>query len=62
MQKRKNNLSITHLRLWLHLGCSEEEKFLPQPVAIDIEVEFSKCPEGAFSDRPDEVICYASLG
>ena len=54
-------LAISDLRLWLHLGCSEQEKFLPQPISLDIQIEFNSCPEGVQDDNLDGVICYAVL-
>lgn len=54
-------LKISDLRLWLHLGCSEQEKFLPQPVSIDIQIEFNTCLEGIEKDYLNGVLCYADL-
>ncbi len=57
----KFQLTISDLRLWVSLGCSEQEKFLPQCISIDIYITFLECPEGSHTDNIKDVICYAEL-
>lgn len=57
----KNNickLSISDLRVWVHLGCGEEEKHHPQLVSIDIEIHFNKQTMAIKTDQLDDTICY----
>jgi len=54
-------LSILDLRIWVHLGCSDQEKFNPQLVSLDIELYFKSLPEGATSDKLEETVCYSQL-
>jgi hypothetical protein len=44
-------LSILDLRIWVHLGCTEQEKFNPQLVSLNIELYFKSLPEGARNDK-----------
>jgi len=54
-------LSILDCRIWIHLGCSEEEKFHPQLVSFDIDLFFKAIPIGASSDNIEDTICYLKL-
>ena len=58
---RFSSLSIANLRLKVKLGCGEEERQIPQFVSFAAEVRFKDLPQGCFSDRLDETICYALL-
>ncbi len=55
------NLNISDLRLWVHLGCSAEEKTHVQPVSIDIQLSFLTPPKGAQTDNLEETICYKHM-
>ncbi len=46
------------MRLWVSLGCSAEEKANPQPVDVNININFSKEPVGCRSDQLSDVCCY----
>lgn len=52
------SLLISDLRIWVHLGCGEEEKIHPQLVAVNIELIFGEMPEAIFSDNIEHAACY----
>ncbi|MDP4832209.1 MAG: dihydroneopterin aldolase [Rickettsiaceae bacterium] len=54
-----SNLIISDLRLWVHLGCSEQEKHHAQCVSFDINIVFSAAPQGTISDNLKDAFCYA---
>ncbi len=54
-------LKISDIRLWVALGCSEEEKALPTCVSIDVEVTFDSIPAAVVSDSLKDTVCYASI-
>ncbi len=54
-------LSIFDLRLWVHLGYSEEEKLHPQMISLDIDLFFNSCPKGSKTDNLVDTICYHEL-
>ncbi|MDF3048329.1 MAG: dihydroneopterin aldolase [Candidatus Midichloriaceae bacterium] len=56
-----SKLVIADLRLWVHLGCGEEEKLHPQMVSFDIEVLFKNPPKAIANDCLEDTICYAKL-
>ncbi|WPY00154.1 Dihydroneopterin aldolase [Candidatus Trichorickettsia mobilis] len=51
-------LKITDLRLWVHLGCSAEERSNPQAVSISAHFVFPVAPKGAYTDLISDSICY----
>ena len=51
-------LSIKDLRLWVHLGCSPEEKVNPQPVSITLKLYFTEAPLGLTTDELADSVCY----
>ncbi|UIP92277.1 dihydroneopterin aldolase [Wolbachia endosymbiont of Anopheles demeilloni] len=55
------NLLISDLRLWVHLGCSAEEKFSPQLVSIDVDFTFKSPPSGLTTDQFKDTICYLEV-
>lgn len=57
----KTSLSLQGLRFQVHLGCSAEERSIPQFVRFDLEVYFLEPPSGCISDQLSETICYAVL-
>ncbi len=54
-------LSILDLRLWIHLGCSDEEKKHPQPVNFNIELTFTNNLKAMLSDCLNDAVCYAKI-
>ena len=57
----KTSLSLQGLRLQVRLGCSAEERSIPQFVSFDLEIRFFEVPPGCFTDSLRETICYAHL-
>ncbi|MCA7010212.1 dihydroneopterin aldolase [Wolbachia endosymbiont of Tribolium confusum] len=55
------NLLISDLRLWVHLGCSAEEKFSSQLVSIDVDFTFKSPPSGLTTDQLKDTICYLEV-
>ncbi|KLT22021.1 dihydroneopterin aldolase [Wolbachia endosymbiont of Armadillidium vulgare str. wVulC] len=55
------NFLISDLRLWVHLGCSAEEKFSPQLVSIDVGFTFKSPPLGLTTDQLKDTICYLEV-
>lgn len=55
------NFLISDLRLWVHLGCSAEEKFSPQLVSIDVDFTFKSPPSGLTTDQLKDTICYLEV-
>ncbi|XCA33413.1 MAG: dihydroneopterin aldolase [Wolbachia endosymbiont of Polyergus mexicanus] len=55
------NLLISDLRLWVHLGCSAEEKFHSQLVSVNIDFTFKSSPLGLTTDRLEDTICYLEV-
>lgn len=56
-----SELIIPGLRLWLSLGCSPEERAVPQPVDIDVRIKFFQELPGCSSDHLHDVLCYHTL-
>jgi len=54
-------LSICDLRLWLHLGCSDEERSQRQLTSIAIEINLSAPPIGCDTDKLEDTICYYNI-
>ncbi|MGL9757989.1 MAG: dihydroneopterin aldolase [Wolbachia sp.] len=55
------NLLISDLRLWVHLGCSAEEKLHSQLVSIDVDFTFKSTPLGLTTDQLKDTICYLEV-
>ena len=59
-----NNLSkllISDLRLWISLGCLEQERYNKQCVSFDICVVFPNPPKAVLTDNIKDSICYAHI-
>ena len=54
-----SNLIISDLRVWVHLGCSIQERHHAQCVSFDICITFSKNPKATASDDLNDGFCYA---
>lgn len=52
-------LNISDLRLWVHLGCSEQEKHHPQCVSFNISITSSSNIKATYSDNLDDAFCYS---
>ncbi len=55
----KSHLQISDLRQWVHLGCSDQEKHLPQLVAFDVDIAFQGSPKAIHTDEIKDGFCYA---
>ncbi|HQS84188.1 MAG: dihydroneopterin aldolase [Alphaproteobacteria bacterium 16-39-46] len=49
---------MSDLRVWVHLGCRDEEKYHPQRVSFNIELTFKYPPKGLLTDKLDDTVCY----
>ncbi len=54
-------LRIGDLTLNVKLGCTAEERAVPQEVRLSVEIRFPLLPSGSFSDSLDETVCYAQV-
>ncbi len=54
-------LSLNGLRLKVHLGCSEEERRVPQFVRFEILLRFKTPPLGCQTDQLSDTVCYAQI-
>ncbi len=54
-------LEFRGARLDVRLGCTAEERALPQPVDLDLAVRFRALPAACASDRLEDTVCYAEL-
>lgn len=53
-----SKLLISDLRIWVHLGCGEEERHNPQMVSINLEFTFNTTPKAVDSDKIEDTFCY----
>lgn len=56
-----SSLSLEKFRLNLHLGVTEKERSLLQPVWVSLTLEFQELPEMCFTDQLDTRYCYHHL-
>lgn len=56
-----SELSLNTLRLRVSLGCTAEERSVLQYVHFHVKVRFPVLPEGCYSDRIEDTVCYAAL-
>ena len=56
-----SELRIIDLRLWVHLGCSTEERANPQAVSVDVVIPFVQLPKGAYTDKLEDSVCYRRM-
>jgi dihydroneopterin aldolase len=54
-------LSINDLRVWAHLGCTDEERFHPQTISFNISIDFTKPPMGADTGLLEDTVSYRDL-
>jgi FolB domain-containing protein len=43
------------------LGCSEEEKYNPQALSFDIDIEFVSPPKAIYTDGLNDTCCYFKI-
>lgn len=56
-----HSLRIENLRLDVHLGCTAEERAVPQEVRVTVEFRFHEPPAGLLTDELRDTICYAEV-
>lgn len=54
-------LTLSDLRTWVRLGCSDQEKHHTQMVSFTIELNFKKPPIGTLTDDLDNTVCYVAI-
>lgn len=54
-------LTINDCRLWIKIGCSEQERFLPTCISLSLEIEFLQGITATQTDDLSNTICYATL-
>ena len=54
-------MHIRDLKLLTRLGCTAEERSVPQEVRTHVELRFASAPKGAVSDDLEDTICYARI-
>ena len=54
-------LEFRGARLEVRLGCSAEERAVPQAVDLDLAVRFPELPSACESDKLEDTVCYAEL-
>lgn len=56
-----NSLVINDIRLWVRLGCTQDEQAQPQMVRVDVNLSFKNMPQGCVSDNIEDTVCYAGV-
>ena len=54
-------LEVPAIRLDVHLGCTAEERAVPQPVEIELRIRFADLPAACWTDELADTVCYAEL-
>jgi dihydroneopterin aldolase len=54
-------MTVRDLEIWVRLGCTAEERAVPQPVAVSARIAFARAPLACESDRLEDTVCYAQL-
>jgi dihydroneopterin aldolase len=57
-KRHVSELIISDLRLWVHLGCGEEEKYHVQPISVTIQILLPTPPVGIKTDVLADTFCY----
>ena len=61
MSELKQTLRINKFEVWVHLGCSIEERKHTQPVHFSLEIKFLKNLSGGETDQLMDAIDYVEL-
>ena len=56
-----HSLFLEDLKLSVRLGCTADERAVPQEVRLSVEFRFENAPGGYQSDRLEETVCYAQV-
>jgi 7,8-dihydroneopterin aldolase/epimerase/oxygenase len=51
-------MSLNNLRFLAKIGCTEQERALPQYVRFDVQIRFPSLPTGCISDDIKDTVCY----
>ena len=54
-------LEVKGLRVFLKIGCTEQERANPQPIDIDVTLKFSELVQGCVTDQLEDTVCYAKI-
>ncbi len=54
-------LRIDELKFTVKLGCTADERAIPQEVRVSMELRFETLPLGALSDSIEDTICFAKV-
>ncbi len=54
-------LEVSHYETQVHLGWTEQEREIPQKIALDISLRFNQLPSACLSDELEDTQCYAQL-
>ena len=54
-------LEVQELSLQVRLGCTREERSIPQEVRLGIQIEFHERPPACETDKLSDTICYAEI-
>lgn len=57
----KSSLKIDALVVAVHLGCTAQEREVPQEVRIHVELRFDELPRAASTDELRDSVCYAEI-
>jgi 7,8-dihydroneopterin aldolase/epimerase/oxygenase len=55
---QQRSLSLNNLRFPVKIGCSEQERAVPQYVRFDVQIRFEDLPRGCLSDELKDTVCY----
>lgn len=56
-----STLHVRGLRLVVHLGWGDEERRHPQPIDLDLRIQFAERPPACESDELSGTVCYDKL-
>ncbi len=61
MQPSRPVLEVHQARIKVKLGCSPQERAMPQDVDVSLRMAFAELPPGCKTDRLEDSVCYAKL-
>ena len=61
MNEIKQTLKINQFEVWVHLGCSDEERKHTQPVHFTLQIKFIKNLTGSQTDQLADAVDYVQL-
>lgn len=59
--KVQHSMEVRDLSLQVRLGCTPEERAVPQEIRVSLDLRFHEAPPGVKSDLLEETVCYAVL-